>query len=110
MRVTRCAATSGGGARDTGAVRAGASTSETQSEIEAALWAFHHGSDFRDGALLAVNLGDDADTTGAVYGQLAGAFYGANGIPAGWRQRLALLDELERIADALRDAGPTSKD
>ena len=36
---------------------------------------------FREGAILAVNLGDDADTTGAVYGQLAGAFYGESGIP-----------------------------
>jgi ADP-ribosylglycohydrolase len=40
--------------------------------LEAALWAFYHSADFRDGALLAVNLGEDADTTGAVYGQLAG--------------------------------------
>jgi ADP-ribosyl-[dinitrogen reductase] hydrolase len=30
---------------------------------------------------MAVNLGDDADTTGAVYGQLAGAFYGEKAIP-----------------------------
>jgi ADP-ribosylglycohydrolase len=50
--------------------------------LEAALWALHHGPNFRDGALLAVNLGDDADTTGAVYGQIAGAIYGAESIPA----------------------------
>lgn len=49
--------------------------------LEAALWALHHGDSFREGALLAVNLGDDADTTGAVYGQLAGAVYGERGIP-----------------------------
>ena len=36
---------------------------------------------FKEGCLLAVNLGDDADTTGAVYGQIAGAFYGEEGIP-----------------------------
>jgi ADP-ribosyl-[dinitrogen reductase] hydrolase len=47
--------------------------------LEAALWAFASASDFRLGALLAVNLGDDADTTGAIYGQLAGAFYGESG-------------------------------
>lgn len=41
--------------------------------LEAALWAFYHSDTFEEGALLAVNLGDDADTTGAVYGQLAGA-------------------------------------
>jgi ADP-ribosyl-[dinitrogen reductase] hydrolase len=44
--------------------------------LEAALWAFHKSSSFEEGALLAVNLGDDADTTGAVYGQIAGAYYG----------------------------------
>ena len=48
---------------------------------KAALWAFQRGKTFRDGVLLAVNLGDDADTTGAVYGQLAGAYYGQQGTP-----------------------------
>jgi ADP-ribosylglycohydrolase len=43
--------------------------------LEAALWAFHRSDSFREGALRAVNLGDDADTTGAIYGQLAGAYY-----------------------------------
>src|SRR5690606_4289218 len=49
--------------------------------LEAAPWAFHRTSDFRSGCLAAVNPGDNADTRGAVYGQLAGAFYGASGIP-----------------------------
>jgi ADP-ribosylglycohydrolase len=44
--------------------------------LEAALWAFHRTDTFRDGCLAAVNLGEDADTTGAGYGQIAGAFYG----------------------------------
>jgi hypothetical protein len=56
---------------------------------------------FRDGALLAVNLGDDADTTGAVYGQLAGAFYGEDGIPSAWREKLALRGTIERFAELL---------
>jgi ADP-ribosyl-[dinitrogen reductase] hydrolase len=43
--------------------------------LEAALWSFCNSDTFRDGALLAVNLGEDADTTGAVYGQLAGAYW-----------------------------------
>lgn len=42
--------------------------------LEASLWAFYHSHSFRPGCLLAVNLSDDADTTGAVYGQLAGAY------------------------------------
>jgi len=67
------------------------------------LWAFRRSGSFREGALLAVNLGDDADTTGAVYGQLAGAFYGEDAIPADWRERLALRETIEHYADALRE-------
>jgi ADP-ribosylglycohydrolase len=69
--------------------------------LEAALWAFHRTDNFRDGALLAVNLGDDADTTGAVYGQLAGAYYGEPGIPAAWREQLALRELIEEQARRL---------
>ncbi|SFG28893.1 ADP-ribosylglycohydrolase family protein [Pontibacter chinhatensis] len=53
--------------------------------LEAALWAFYNSDTFEEGCLLAVNLGDDADTTGAVYGQMTGAYYGVEGIPAHWR-------------------------
>lgn len=69
--------------------------------LEAALWAFWHSEDFRDGCLKAVNLGDDADTTGAVYGQLAGAYYGETGIPAEWRAKLVKKDAIEEMADRL---------
>lgn len=69
--------------------------------LEAALWAFYHSTSFGEGCLLAVNLGHDTDTTGAVYGQLAGAFYGENGIPAEWRSRLAMHDTLTSLADQL---------
>lgn len=69
--------------------------------LEAALWAFHKSTDFRDGALKAVNLGDDADTTGAIYGQIAGAYYGAAAIPEGWRGKLTMLDKIESLADRL---------
>ena len=54
--------------------------------LEAALWAFYKASDFAEGCLLAANLGDDADTTPAIYGQLAGAHYGFDGIPERWRE------------------------
>jgi ADP-ribosylglycohydrolase len=47
---------------------------------------------------MVVNLGDDADTTGAVYGQLAGAYYGVEGIPAEWREKLAMRDLIDRRA------------
>lgn len=72
--------------------------------LEAALWAFHQTDTFKDGAILAVNLGVDADTTGAVYGQLAGAFYGSEGIPAAWRDKIARKDEILQLADQLHHA------
>jgi ADP-ribosylglycohydrolase len=69
--------------------------------LEAALWAFHDASDFRTALLKAVNLGDDADTTGAVCGQLAGAYWGESGIPASWRDGLARRDMLEEALSGL---------
>ena len=72
--------------------------------LEAALWAFCKSSDFREGALLAVNLGDDADTTGAIYGQLAGAYYGVESIPASWRTQLSMVDQITAFADSLYEA------
>ncbi|WP_199246924.1 ADP-ribosylglycohydrolase family protein [[Phormidium] sp. ETS-05] len=69
--------------------------------LEAALWAFYKSGSFAEGCLLAVNLGDDADTTGAVYGQLAGAFYGEAAIPKEWRDRLAYKDLIISLAQQL---------
>ncbi len=69
--------------------------------LEAALWAFHDAKDFREAVLRAVNLGDDADTTGAVCGQLAGAHWGERGIPPSWLQDLAGRALLERALAAL---------
>ena len=63
--------------------------------LEAALWAFHDAEDFREAVLRAVNLGDDADTTGAVCGQLAGAYWGESGIPEKWREGLARRDMID---------------
>lgn len=71
--------------------------------LEAALWAFATTDDFRAAVLAAANLGDDADTTAAIAGQLAGACYGERGIPAEWRERLAMRDTIERMADGLLD-------
>ena len=73
--------------------------------LEAVLWAFYHTGDFREGALRVVNLGDDADTTGAVYGQMAGACYGADSIPEEWPERLSMGSELESLADGLFERG-----
>jgi hypothetical protein len=55
--------------------------------LEAALWAFwSDGDSFKKGVLAAVNLGDDTDTTAAIYGQLAGAYYGYQKLPEKWRK------------------------
>ena len=74
--------------------------------LEAALWAFYNSDDFKTGALLAVNLGEDADTTGAVYGQIAGAYYGSADIPESWREKITLLDKIESFAMRLLDHVP----
>lgn len=72
--------------------------------LEAALWAFWNSTTFEEGALLAVNLGDDADTTGAVYGQIAGAYYGMKGIPKHWLKKLVWREKIIRLADQLYSA------
>jgi len=75
------------------------STGYVVDTLEAARWAVGRTESFRDAVLLAVNLGDDADTVGAVAGQLAGAAYGASGIPREWLDALAWR---ERIVDWTR--------
>lgn len=69
--------------------------------LEAALWAFAGADSFEEAVLRAVNLGDDADTTAAIAGQIAGAYWGEDGIPQRWKERLALRDVIERLADDL---------
>ena len=66
--------------------------------LEAALWAVSQTSSFADALVLAVNLGGDADTIGAVTGQLAGALYGAAAIPPKWLTTLAWSDRIGNIA------------
>ena len=67
--------------------------------LEAVLWAFFHTEDFREGALKVVNLGQDADTTGAIFGQIAGAHYGVESIPAEWRHRLTMSAKITAVSD-----------
>ena len=69
--------------------------------LEAALSAFDRSRDFRGGVLEVVNLGHDSDIAAAVYGQLAGAFYGVNAIPGTWRNSLMRKDLLEETAGRL---------
>ena len=69
--------------------------------LEAALWCFWQTESFEACVLLAANLGDDADTTAAVAGQLAGAFYGESGIPDQWLKKLVLAKEIGQLAEQL---------
>jgi len=66
--------------------------------LEAALWCFQQADSYRETILLAANLGDDADTTAAVCGQIAGAYYGRSGIPESWLEKLALEGAIEKLA------------
>ncbi len=70
--------------------------------LEAALWAVHGATSYEEAVLRAANLGDDADTTAAIAGQLAGALYGVEQIPARWRERLYGHDRIAALADDLR--------
>lgn len=73
--------------------------------LEAALWAVDTTSSFAEALLRAVNLGDDADSVGAVAGQLAGARYGSGAIPADWRRELFEARKIEELGRALFTAG-----
>ena len=72
--------------------------------LEAAIWCFDSTDSFEEAVLRAANLGDDADTTAAVCGQVSGAFYGARGIPEHWLNRVSKRDEIIGYAEALQKA------
>ena len=71
--------------------------------LEAALWCFQTTDTFAQAVLAAANLGADADTTAAVCGQVAGAYYGLEGIPARWLERLTMREMITELADQLCD-------
>ncbi|HHK42166.1 MAG TPA: hypothetical protein ENJ50_07090 [Planctomycetaceae bacterium] len=54
-----------------------------------------------EAALRAVDLGDDADTTGALCGQLAGAHWGESTIPSEWRDGLAKRELIDAALTGL---------
>ena len=66
--------------------------------LEASLWCFFNTGSFEEAVLRASNLGDDADTTAAITGQIAGAYYGVEAIPQEWLAPLAMRDEIEEMA------------
>ncbi len=66
--------------------------------LEAAYWCVWNSNSFEETILKAVNLGDDADTTAAIAGQIAGALYGIDGIGSMWLQKLHQRDMIESMA------------
>ena len=74
--------------------------------LEAALWCFWTTETYEQAILAATNLGDDADTTAAICGQVAGAYYGESAIPSHWLRQLTLRKEITELADQLYAAAP----
>lgn len=74
--------------------------------LEAALWCFWTTETYEQAILAAANLGDDADTTAAICGQVAGAYYGESGIPGRWLSQLTMRAEITELADQLYAAVP----
>ena len=77
---------------------------DVQCTFEGALWAFAVTRDFASGAAAAISLGLDTDTTACVYGALAGAHFGVNGIPDRWLNTVQQRDLLEEFARRLHAA------
>lgn len=69
--------------------------------LEASVWCVLTTESFRDAVLTAVNLGEDADTTGAVTGAMAGLLYGIDSIPKNWKEQLARHDDIEDLAERM---------
>lgn len=73
--------------------------------LEAALWCFWMTETYEQAILAATNLGDDADTTAAICGQVAGAYYGESDIPIRWLKKLTMKDDITQLADQLHNNG-----
>lgn len=69
--------------------------------LESALWCFHKADSFEEAILLAANIGNDADTTAAICGQVAGAFHGCTGIPRHWINLVQQYENIQCVADTL---------
>lgn len=69
--------------------------------LESALWCFYHANSFREAILLATNLGNDADTTAAICGQVAGAYYGKSNLPSDWLASISMQHEISDLSKKL---------
>jgi len=69
--------------------------------LEASIWCLINSKSYEEAVLLAVNLGDDTDTTGAVTGGLAALYYGYESIPKKWISKIARRDDIEALSQRL---------
>ena len=74
------------------------------STLDAALWAFNTTESFEDGLIAAVNLGGDSDSIGAVFGQIAGAYYGYDAIPERWIRSVKTWEKVNALIERFLDA------
>ncbi len=74
------------------------------STLDAALWAFNTTQSFEDGLIAAVNLGGDSDSIGAVFGQIAGAYYGFDAIPGRWVKAVKTWEKVDSLIEGFLDA------
>ncbi|MGN0855218.1 MAG: ADP-ribosylglycohydrolase family protein [Kiritimatiellia bacterium] len=74
------------------------------STLDAALWAFNTTGSFEDGLVAAVNLGGDSDSIGAVFGQIAGAYYGFGAIPERWVKAIKTWEKVDALIERFLDA------
>ena len=74
------------------------------STLDAALWAFNTTESFEEGLIVAVNLGGDSDSIGAVFGQIAGAYYGFDSIPERWVKAVKTWETVDALIERFLDA------
>jgi ADP-ribosyl-[dinitrogen reductase] hydrolase len=76
--------------------------------LECALWSILKTNNFTDAILMGINLGGDADTVGAIIGQIAGAIYGLESIPKEWREKIVGYNDIVDLARKIIRAGEIS--
>jgi len=69
--------------------------------LRVVLYSFVNTDSFEDALIFAVNLGGNADATGAATGRLCGAHYGVEAIPRAWLGALEYRDEITGMANRL---------
>lgn len=77
--------------------------------LEVAIRGFYNFDNFIDGLMYCISLGEDTDTVGAVYGQIAGAYYGLSGIPDYYKENLMQCDKILDIGNKLVDLSESNE-